>query len=173
MGKSSTSWSKGQSGNKDGRPKKGKSIAEKFRENPKSHSVIDKVLMVANTLGAPDQHPDAMASARLVIERLVPSLRQTDSPMLGMNSEAIDAYKLKEFEAKERAQEVLRKLSTQKEIEEQRSQLNEASEDKPNETQPPDASEGVYENITATTHKKILIPVTYSDENEYAGWQAT
>jgi hypothetical protein len=114
-----------------------------------------------------------MASARLVIERLVPSLRQTDSPMLGMTSEAIDAYKLKEFEAKERAQEVLRKLSTQKEIEEQRSQLNEASEDKPNETQPPDASEGVYENITATTHKKILIPVTYSDENEYAGWQAT
>ncbi len=57
--------------------------------------------------------------------------------------------------------------------EEQRSQLNEASEDKPNETQPSDASEGVHENITATTHKKILIPVTYSDENEYAGWQAT
>ena len=68
-------WQKGQSGNPNGRPPAGGSVVEKFRSNPKAESVIDNVIEVATTLGKDQQHPDAMACAKLVAERLIPAVR--------------------------------------------------------------------------------------------------
>ncbi len=68
-------WQKGQSGNPNGRPPAGGSVVEKFRSNPKAESVIDNVIEVASTLGSDHQHPDAMACAKIVAERLIPAVR--------------------------------------------------------------------------------------------------
>ena len=71
-------FKKGMSGNPGGRPKKGKTIVDDFRTNPKSYEVINKIFELANTLGSDDQHPDAMACTKLVVERLVPSLKASE-----------------------------------------------------------------------------------------------
>ena len=71
-------FKKGVSGNPGGRPKKGKTIVDDFRTNPKSYEVINKIFELANTLGSDYQHPDAMACTKLVVERLVPSLKASE-----------------------------------------------------------------------------------------------
>ena len=74
-------WVKGQSGNPNGRPPKGKSIAERFRENPQGEGVLKKIFEIASTLGEKEQHGDALQCAKLVIERLVPSLKSSELKM--------------------------------------------------------------------------------------------
>ena len=68
-------WQKGKSGNPRGRPPVGETIIQKFRDDPRSQEVIDKVLQVASTLGSDDEHPHAFDAAKLVTSRLLPSIR--------------------------------------------------------------------------------------------------
>ena len=68
----------GTSGNLNGRPSAGESIVEKFRDNPSCISVLEKIFKVANTLGDDDQHKDALPAAKLITERLVPSLKASE-----------------------------------------------------------------------------------------------
>lgn len=51
------------------------SLADKLRYNPKSETLVNKVLKVALTIGTNDQHDDAMPCAKLIIERVVPALK--------------------------------------------------------------------------------------------------
>ena len=68
----------GVSGNPGGRPKKGETIVDQFRDNPKGIDVINNVIEVASTFGSDKQHKDAVAAVKLVIERLVPALKSSD-----------------------------------------------------------------------------------------------
>ena len=75
-------WLKNQSGNPKGRPPKGKSLAERFRENPTGEVVLKKIFEIASTLGdGKKQHTDALPCAKLVIERLVPALKSSELKM--------------------------------------------------------------------------------------------
>jgi len=74
-------WIKGQSGNPKGRPPKGMSIAERFRSNPTGEFVLEKIFDIASTLGSDLQHDDALQCAKMVIERLVPSLKASELKM--------------------------------------------------------------------------------------------
>jgi len=82
-------WKKGESGNPDGRPPLGGAVVERFRKNPKSAAVIEKILEVASTLGADKQHPDAMICAKIVADRILPKLQtqtislETDGVRMG------------------------------------------------------------------------------------------
>ena len=68
----------GQSGNPGGRPKKGETIVDAFRDNPKGMDVINNLIEVASTFGSDHQHKDATAAVKLVVERLVPALKSSD-----------------------------------------------------------------------------------------------
>ena len=61
-----------------GRPKKGESIVERFRSNEKVISVIEKLFKVANTLGTDTPDKDALSASKLIIERIIPSLKSSD-----------------------------------------------------------------------------------------------
>ena len=74
----------GQSGNPGGRPKKGETIVDQFRDNPKGLDVINNVIEVASTFGSDKQHKDAVSAVKLVIERLVPALKSSD---INLNTE--------------------------------------------------------------------------------------
>tara|TARA_Y100000593_G_C4305444_1_gene335486 strand:+ start:1445 stop:1858 length:414 start_codon:yes stop_codon:yes gene_type:complete len=82
-------WLKGQSGNPKGRPPKGKSVAEKFRENPTGEKVLQQIFEIASTLGEDNQHSDALQCAKLVIERLVPALKSSELKMSSEDSGVI------------------------------------------------------------------------------------
>jgi len=71
-------WSKGVSGNPKGRPKMNDTIVERFRGNENCQSIINKLFAVANTLDDPTPHKDALASVKLIVERLIPSLKSSD-----------------------------------------------------------------------------------------------
>ena len=71
-------FQKGVSGNPNGRPPAGKTIVDQFRDNPNVHNVINKLFKVANTLDEPKPHKDAIASAKLIIERIIPSLKASE-----------------------------------------------------------------------------------------------
>lgn len=75
---SNGTFKKGQSGNPGGRPKKGATIVDSFRNDPKCEDVISKLIGIASTLGTKDQHPDAMACTKLVVERIVPALKSSE-----------------------------------------------------------------------------------------------
>ena len=68
----------GFTGNKNGRPPAGESLVEKFRDNPGAQAVINKLFAVANTLDETTPHKDAIAAAKLIVERLVPSLKASE-----------------------------------------------------------------------------------------------
>lgn len=68
----------GNNANPLGRPKVGETIVEQFRENPKGVELINRIFEIASTLGQKGQHKDAMNCAKLVIERLVPSLKSSE-----------------------------------------------------------------------------------------------
>ena len=74
----------GQSGNPGGRPKKGETIVDAFRDNPKGMDVINNLIEVASTFGTKDQHRDAVNAVKLVVERLVPALKSSD---INLNTE--------------------------------------------------------------------------------------
>ena len=74
----------GTSGNPGGRPKKGETIVDAFRDNPKGMDVINNLINVASTFGTEDQHRDAVNAVKLVVERLVPALKSSD---INLNTE--------------------------------------------------------------------------------------
>tara|TARA_R100000426_G_C4803652_1_gene103601 strand:- start:240 stop:563 length:324 start_codon:yes stop_codon:yes gene_type:complete len=69
---------KGQSGNPHGRPKKGHAIVDKFRDNPKANDVLKKIFDIANSLGTKKEHEDAFSCAKLIADKLVPTLKSED-----------------------------------------------------------------------------------------------
>ena len=71
-------FASGVSGNPNGRPKKDDSIVERFRSNEGCQSVINKLFAVANTLGSDKPDKDAIQAAKLIVERLVPSLKASE-----------------------------------------------------------------------------------------------
>ena len=71
-------FKKGFSGNKGGAPRKNQSIVERFRTNDNCQSIINKLFAVANTLDDTEPHKDALASAKLIVERLIPSLKASE-----------------------------------------------------------------------------------------------
>lgn len=74
-------WKRGVSGNPLGRPKKGQSVVERFRDNPTTYTVIGKIVETAMSLGQNDQHPDAMQCAKIVAEKILPSLKAQEIRM--------------------------------------------------------------------------------------------
>ena len=68
----------GYSGNYNGRPPAGQTIVDKFRDNPKCQGIVDKIFQIAGTLGDTKPHKDALQAAKLVIERLIPSLKASE-----------------------------------------------------------------------------------------------
>ena len=71
-------FKKGFSGNYGGAPRKGASIVERFRGHEGCQSIINKLFQVANTLGDTKPHKDAISAAKLIVERLVPSLKASE-----------------------------------------------------------------------------------------------
>ena len=69
---------KGQSSNPAGRPKKDHTIVDIFREHEGAKLLIEKLYTVASTLGTDEVDKDALASAKLIIERIVPSLKASE-----------------------------------------------------------------------------------------------
>ena len=68
----------GTSGNLKGRPPAGQTIIDKFRDSPGVQGVINKLFAVANTLTDAKPHKDSIAAAKLIVERLVPSLKASE-----------------------------------------------------------------------------------------------
>ena len=68
----------GSTANPNGRPPAGKTIVDKFRDNPGAQAVINKLFAVANTLDEVKPHKDAISAAKLIVERLVPSLKASE-----------------------------------------------------------------------------------------------
>ena len=69
---------KGQTSNPGGRPKKEHTIVDIFREHEGAKGLIEKLYYVASTLGTDEVDKDALASAKLIIERIVPSLKASE-----------------------------------------------------------------------------------------------
>lgn len=64
--------------NPNGRPPAGEGIIDQFRSNIKGMDVINNIVQIASTLGQDKQHKDALACAKLVVERLVPTLKSSE-----------------------------------------------------------------------------------------------
>ena len=71
-------FKKGFSGNKGGAPRKNQSIVERFRGNEKAQSVINKLINVASTIDDPKPHKDAISACKMIVERLLPSLKASE-----------------------------------------------------------------------------------------------
>ena len=71
----------GKSGNPGGRPKSGQTIIDKFRDNETSSIVINKLFEIAKTLNTDDEHKEAMAATKLIVDKLVPSLKSQEIKM--------------------------------------------------------------------------------------------
>ena len=69
---------KGSIPNPNGRPKKGKGTAEQFRSNPKALDILNKVIEQASTLGQKEEHKDAMSCAKIVVDKIIPTLKAQD-----------------------------------------------------------------------------------------------
>ena len=71
-------FKKGFSGNMGGAPRKNQSIVERFRDNEKAQSVINKLINVASTIDDPKPHKDAISACKMIVERLLPSLKASE-----------------------------------------------------------------------------------------------
>ena len=68
----------GQCGNPKGRPKGSKSTAEAFRNNPKALDILNKVIEIASSLGTDNEHKDATSCAKVVVDKIIPTLKAQD-----------------------------------------------------------------------------------------------
>tara|TARA_R100000808_G_C2070491_1_gene98222 strand:+ start:307 stop:615 length:309 start_codon:yes stop_codon:yes gene_type:complete len=75
----------GSSGNPAGRPSKGMSNAEKFRHNPKAEGILNRIFSIANTLGSDEEHKDAMSCAKLIADKIVPTLKSQELEISGVD----------------------------------------------------------------------------------------
>ena len=81
-----TSFKKGKSGNPKGRPRSGKSNAELFRTNPKAEGILEQIFDIASTLGkGKKEHKDAMACAKLIADKMVPTLKSQELEVSGVD----------------------------------------------------------------------------------------
>ena len=71
----------GKSGNPGGRPKSGQTIIDKFRDNPVNGVIMNKLFEIASTLGTDDEHKEAMTATKLIVDKLVPSLKSQEIKM--------------------------------------------------------------------------------------------
>ena len=74
---------------KDGRPKKDKSTAEQFRSNPRALDILNKVIEIASTLGSDDEHKDATSCAKVVVDKIIPTLKAQD---ISIESDAVTGF---------------------------------------------------------------------------------
>ena len=79
--KNTGQFQKGKSGNPGGRPKKGNTIIEKFRDNPDASKVIEKIFKIANSLGTKKEHKEAMGCAKIIADKLIPTLKAQEIKM--------------------------------------------------------------------------------------------
>jgi hypothetical protein len=79
----------GQTANPFGRPKKDKSTAEQFRSNPKALDILNKVIEIASTLGSDDEHKDATSCAKVVVDKIIPTLKAQD---ISIESDAVTGF---------------------------------------------------------------------------------
>ena len=68
----------GYTANPNGRPKGSTSTAEAFRNNPKALDILNKVIQIASTLGSEDEHKDATSCAKVVVDKIIPTLKAQD-----------------------------------------------------------------------------------------------
>ena len=68
----------GHTANPNGRPKGSTSQAEQFRNNPKALDVLNKVIETASTLGTDEEHKDASSCAKIVVDKIIPTLKAQD-----------------------------------------------------------------------------------------------
>ena len=68
----------GQTANPNGRPKGSKSTAEAFRNNPKALDILNKVIEIASSLGTDNEHKDATSCAKVVVDKIIPTLKAQD-----------------------------------------------------------------------------------------------
>lgn len=80
---------KGHTANPNGRPKKGKSTAEQFRSNPKALDILNKVIHIASTLGSEDEHKDATSCAKVVVDKIIPTLKAQD---ISIESDSVTGF---------------------------------------------------------------------------------
>lgn len=104
MSKTKTSWKLGQSGNPNGRPPLGNSIVEKFRNDKRSEKVIDKLFQVALTLGTKKEHRQAMTCAKLIMDKLIPSIKEIE---IDTQTEVLNAMKHMFYENDQKAMEAV------------------------------------------------------------------
>lgn len=76
--KNQTSWTKGQSGNPNGRPKKGKSVADLLKRSKHNGNMVKKLYKVAGTLGTKNEHKQALACAKIILDKIVPDLKSQE-----------------------------------------------------------------------------------------------
>tara|TARA_R100000458_G_scaffold36686_1_gene34131 strand:- start:132 stop:458 length:327 start_codon:yes stop_codon:yes gene_type:complete len=74
-------FQKGKSGNPGGRPKKGIAIIDKFRDNPDAPKVIEKIFSIAKSLGTKEEHKEAMSCAKIIADKLIPTLKAQEVKM--------------------------------------------------------------------------------------------
>ena len=68
----------GSTANPNGRPPAGKTLIDRFREHKDCPSVINSIFEVAATISSPNPHKDAAMCCKLVVDRLVPSLKASE-----------------------------------------------------------------------------------------------
>lgn len=74
-------FEKGKSGNPGGRPKKGNTIIEQFRNNPNGQKVVEKIFKIALTLGTKQEHKDAIGCCKIVADKMIPTLKAQEIKM--------------------------------------------------------------------------------------------
>ena len=79
----------GQSGNPKGRPKGKSSTAEQFRSDPKALEVLNKVIEIASTLGSDNEHKDATSCAKVVVDKIIPTLKAQD---ISIESDSVTGF---------------------------------------------------------------------------------
>jgi len=85
---------KGQTNNPNGRPKI--SLAEQLRKNPKIKKVINQVIRTAESLGTKEEHPQAVACAKILMDKSLPNLKASEIQVEGNIQLPVINIKLKE-----------------------------------------------------------------------------